>query len=552
MIVSDDMKLLRSYAAGNSEEAFSTLVSRHINLVYSAALRVVQDSHQAEEVAQAVFLTLARKAHSLDSATILSGWLYQTARLTACNTVRAEVRRRQREQQAQLEATMNDSTPELWTQVGPQLEEAMAELNEKDRDAIVLRYFQGKLLKEVGEVLGTTEDAAKMRVNRALEKLRNFFIRRGITMPEALLAAALAENSVLAAPAGLAASITTTALEGAATVTAPAILKGVLYTMSSAKISAVIGLAAATVIAVQWHQVSTIRESSRQLEAQLAAMTQTNRAQAAEIEKLDAQVASASKSISAMARDAAKSRANAGAARDAKRLAEAARKALAASEKGGPFAAMFKDPDMMKAMREQSAAVIRMQYAQFVNQMHLTDEQAESFYKILIDKGQQGLEALQSGDFAAAAKQSIEPQLRQLLGDDGYNQYKDYSMTLADRTMLNTYKNSFVDEPLTSTQEQQLLQIMTDARKATSANTPNNATLNSVGQAAMMDQAMSQQSQINQNVLQQASSFLSPVQLQSLGTAQSNFLNMEKVGMTMAQKMFTNMPGQMTQAASGQ
>lgn len=177
------MQLLQEYATGRSEAAFTALVSRHINLVYSAAMRSVNNPHQAEDITQSVFVILARKSRALRSGTVLSGWLYQTARLTAANFVRTEMRRQHREQQAVIESTMNDTDPEAWTRVGPLLDEAMSQLNEKDRNAIVLRFFEGKALKEVGDALGASEDAAKMRVNRALDKLRDFFHHRGITMP---------------------------------------------------------------------------------------------------------------------------------------------------------------------------------------------------------------------------------------------------------------------------------------------------------------------------------------------------------------------------------
>src|SRR5271170_1687285 len=208
MAMSDDMQLLKEYASGNSEEAFATLVSRHINLVYSAALRRVGNPHQAEEITQAVFVILARKAPRLSSATVLSGWLYQTARLTAGNFVRTENRRQHREHEAHMQSTVNEPGPELWKQIGPVLDEAMAQLSETDRNAVVLRFFEGKPLKEVGAALGTTDDAAKMRVNRAVEKLRAFFLKRVLTLSSGGLAAAIGENSVQAAPAGLAASVT--------------------------------------------------------------------------------------------------------------------------------------------------------------------------------------------------------------------------------------------------------------------------------------------------------------------------------------------------------
>src|SRR6516225_1798841 len=118
MLQADDMALLRQYAASHSEEAFATLVSRYISLVYSVALRHVANPHQAQEITQAVFMILARKAGSLRKGTVLSGWLYHTARLTAANYVRGEVRRAQREQEA-MQSLLHESEPDTWGHVAP-------------------------------------------------------------------------------------------------------------------------------------------------------------------------------------------------------------------------------------------------------------------------------------------------------------------------------------------------------------------------------------------------------------------------------------------------
>src|ERR1017187_2617283 len=188
---SDDIRLLKQYADENSESTFAELVARYVNLVYSAALRSAGNEHAAEEITQAVFIILARKAKSLGDKTVLSGWLYQTARLTAANYLRGEIRRQNREQEAYMQSILNEpeSDPsrrsgaeaEGWRQIAPLLDDAMGRLGEKDRNAIVLRFFENKNLSEVGAALGASEDAAKMRVNRALEKLRKIFSKRGVT-----------------------------------------------------------------------------------------------------------------------------------------------------------------------------------------------------------------------------------------------------------------------------------------------------------------------------------------------------------------------------------
>src|SRR5262245_59030157 len=171
----NDIELLREYALRNSEAAFATVVSRHVNLVYSAALRRVGNHHQAEEITQAVFVILARKAGSLSGRTVLPGWPFQTARLTAANYLRTELRRTRREQEACMQSPPDENPSDLWQQMAPALNDVIAGLSEKDRNAIVLRFLKGKDFKEVGVALGATEEAAQMRVGRALEKMRRLF-----------------------------------------------------------------------------------------------------------------------------------------------------------------------------------------------------------------------------------------------------------------------------------------------------------------------------------------------------------------------------------------
>jgi RNA polymerase sigma factor (sigma-70 family) len=211
----DDIALLRQYTDQKSEEAFATLVSRHVNKVYSVALRHTRNPHQAEEITQAVFVILAKKSGQLGKKVVLSGWLYETSRLTAVTFIRSEIRRGLREQEAHMQNSLNDIESDVWSQISPLLDAGLAALSGTDRHAVVLRFFDGKNMKEVGIALGASEDAAKMRLNRAVEKLRRFFTKRGVVFPAAVLTAAISENSVQAAPVGLAVTITATVAKGA-------------------------------------------------------------------------------------------------------------------------------------------------------------------------------------------------------------------------------------------------------------------------------------------------------------------------------------------------
>jgi len=218
--MTEDARLLCRYTDDRSEEAFTELVRRHINMVYFAALRRVGgDCHLADDVTQSVFADLARKAPSLKNRTVLTGWLYTSTRFAAAQTVRAEQRRRTHEQEVHNMNELN-STPEPgWDQLRPIIDEAMDELNEREREAILLRFFENLPLAEVGAKFSSSPDAARMRIDRALDKLRGSLAKRGIASTSVALAAIFASQSGLAAPSGLVAKIVAGVLGQAGTLT---------------------------------------------------------------------------------------------------------------------------------------------------------------------------------------------------------------------------------------------------------------------------------------------------------------------------------------------
>jgi len=250
-MTSDDMALVREYAQSNSEQAFATLIARHVNLVHSVALRQVQDPNLAEEITQAVFIILARKAKSLNPKTILSGWLCRTARYVSGRALRTERRRRFHEREAQMQSTLNEPNSDAWQHIAPLLDEALNRLGTKEHDAIVLRFFDGKELKQVGTAMGTTEDGARMRENRGVEELRKFFTKRGITLSGAVIAGAVSTYSVQAAPVGLAKSVIAVALAkgAAASGSTLTLIKAGLKIMAWTKAKTAIAAGAAIILA---------------------------------------------------------------------------------------------------------------------------------------------------------------------------------------------------------------------------------------------------------------------------------------------------------------
>ncbi len=246
--MNDDSELLHRYVAEGAEDAFAELVRRHLNLVYSAALRQVNgDAHLAADITQQVFTDLARKAAVLANHRLLAGWLFTSTRFAAAKAVRGEQRRRAREQKAQMmqELSSDPAAALDWDRVRPVLDEVIDELSDSDREAILMRFFAGRDYAGVGAKLNLNDNAARMRVERALDKLRALLERRGVTSTSAALAAAMASQAVLAAPAGLVATVTGAALAGAGA--GAGVAASTVVFMSATKLQ--IGMAAALAVA---------------------------------------------------------------------------------------------------------------------------------------------------------------------------------------------------------------------------------------------------------------------------------------------------------------
>lgn len=530
----EDAELISRYAADQSEAAFAELTRRHVDLVYSAALRLVNgDVHSAQDVTQQVFTEVARQAKRLARHPALVGWLYTTTRLMALRVNRTEQRRKAREQEANTmnELLHHDEPPADWIQLQPVLEDAMHELDDKDRHAVLLRYFQNKSLNEVGAALNLTENAARMRVERALDKLRGKLARRGVTTTAAALAAAVAANAVQAAPAGFAATISVAAVAGGA-VQASTLIAATktiaMTTLQKAIVTAALAAAVGT-------GIYAARQNS-QLSSKIQALQQERAPLTAQIQRLEQERDQATNQLAAVLDENARLKSNPNATELLKLRGEVgvlreqtAADQAAASQSG--LAKMMSDPAMKQYLRQAQKDKIQSLYSDLFKELRLTPEQSDAVLNLLCDQADRRMaELMGNNDQPSPYTQAdLAEQLKGLLGDAGLARFGQYSLEIPARATIKLLNSQLGDTPLTAGQSAQLLQVI----KAE----PNNLTQGItgapdpafLGSQADIDAFLQQVTASNQRILQQAGSFLTPDQLAALNTVLTKAIDTRKL-----------------------
>lgn len=455
----DDRTLLGRYATERTEEAFAEFVRRHLPLVYSTALRRLGgDAHGAEDVAQLVFSAAAREARRLSQHEAVIGWLYTTTRNAVIDAQRADHRRRAREKEAH---AMSDPAPDPtttadWSRLGPVLDAAMDELNGDDRAAVLLRFFQERPFADIGASLGLSEDAARKRVERALDKLGAVLRRHGIASTAAALGTLLAGNAIGAVPAGLAAGITSAALAaGGATVGAAAILT---LSKLQAGIAAVIVAGGAVGLVSQQRTIQSLRTSRADTLQQVARLTTEKDAFAKARADADADRARLEAELSAVQNAPTPA---APSVQPPNRATPAGQSSTPPAPTSRVGAALPPTPPLVLGplpdtpeIRRQKASWHR-RYAAFFRQRGMTAAEAERFVELKVHQGiewqdfQAAVRAANlRGDSAqvqALRSQDVNPVTRglhELLGEEGYAAYRRYED-------ISFYRMNYV-EPLDS------------------------------------------------------------------------------------------------------
>jgi RNA polymerase sigma factor (sigma-70 family) len=453
-----DAELLRRYAEDRSEEAFAELVRRRVNFVYSAARRQAGgDSHLAEDITQEVFSDLARQARALCRRPAVMGWLYTATRFAAAKRVRTEQRRRRREQEAYTmqENIVDPGHDPDWQRLRPLLDRVMHQLKDRDRQLLLLRFFNQSSLAEVGEELNVSPNAAQKGVDRALEKLRALLAKHGVTSSAAAIALFLSQQTMTAAPASLAGAVTSHALGGVALAggtTAYAL--NFLQLMNTMKLT--VGIVAATLLMTVAGTVQNLR-AIRGTEAALETARQSLAATAERVQDLRQRGSVAGNQALPPPRGAPVAAVPAS-------PAQAADPGVAAGR-----ALQSAHPEINQAVVNYSKAAALARYWPLFSQLKLTPDQIAQFEQIAVAAdpggfgfGGNGYQYSFSPSDHPISQAEAAAQVQALLGPAGFQALQDYQRTAGAVSFANMVGEAAFDagEPISATQSDQLRQIV--------------------------------------------------------------------------------------------
>jgi RNA polymerase sigma factor (sigma-70 family) len=554
-------QLLSQYVKDGSEDAFGELVNRYIDLVYSAAVRLLnQDTHLAEDVTQTVFLDLAQQARTLSPKVMLGGWLHRHTCFVASKTLRAQRRRQLREQHSVEMNPMQELTGAEFVSVAPLLDDAINQLGAEDRTAILARFYEQRDFRAVGEALGSTEEAARKRVNRALEKLHLLLKQRGVSVSVAALSSVLATEAVTAAPAGLAAGVAAGAVAGAAVSNATSLT--VLKIMSMTKLKT--GLAAALVaafavpLALQHRTQTRLQQENEALQRQVQTIDQLT----AENQRLADLLAQAAvplptRSAQTQSQEVLRLRGEVG------RLRREQAEAAGQKPNGpSPVSALLDSPEIHKRIRSQQRASMGAVYEDFVQSANLSSNQVEQFQDILADNVMTNVarisSVLREGKSREEVDQVFKEQetalqnsLQALLGPENFTQYQDYTRSLWSRLTSEGFTSMLDGEAeVLEQQAQRLRQVMQEEAQTAVANAGRDPDFQLVPFLNLRNIASEEETEKNLALLDsvyervgiRAAEFLSPEELKKFAEFRQYRINENRMILTINRKMMAPAP----------
>lgn len=459
MNVRDDAELLRLYAETRSEDAFAEFVRRYVDLVYSTAVRCAAgDAHLAKDITQSVFIILTRQAGALVHHRALEGWLYTTTRYEANHAVRREQRRRLREQKAQTmhELHSPSAAEPDWQQLRPLIDDSMGRLSAPDREAVLMRFFLHRSFREISVKLGLSEDAARRRVERALQKLHVSLTRRGIASSTAAVASLLSTQAVMAAPPGMAAAVAGAAVAASGGATAAFHLLHFMSTTKFLATAACVALLAMIGTAVREHRVRA--EITTSLATEIGRLETAERAVEAMRRRARAQKISSTPSL----------------AHPVSTLATSRPAGLSTAPKDSAVLAgdnfLAEHPEAQKLWDDREKAALAAKAAPLYRSLRLTTEQIAAFEDLLLQGQRRNLSVnTPEGPIILHAEPKLPPEefehrARDLLGDRGWEQARAFGrLSPAYDITAQLASAVYRSEPLSSAQIDQVTQALADA-----------------------------------------------------------------------------------------
>ena len=550
--MTDTQQLLAQYVATGSEPAFRELVARYVDLVHSAAFRLVNgDAHRAEDVTQTVFADLARQARKLSSGVMLGGWLHRHTCFVASNTMRRERRRLAREREALEMNALEDHSAANLALIAPVLDEAVNQLGTEDRTAIMLRFFEQQDFRSVGEALGSNEEAARKRVDRALDKLQSLLKVRGVALSGTALAATLAASSVTAAPAGLALTVATVALTTAAAGTGTTLTILQIMSMTKLKVGIITAVVAAgiTIPLFLQHQAQT----------KLTAASEALRHQT---ERSD-QLAAENLRLTQLAKQAPPA-APVDPSLELLRLrGEVARlRHEVANERArtnGPSAlsGIKADPAMWKVIRDQQKVGMAAIYRDFFKKLRMSSEDAEKFNDLLADNVmdnidhitavlRDGMSPAEMEPVFAGQEAALLEKVQALLGSEGLSDYQEYTRRLASNITAEQFKGMLTGGTVEQeAKARQLYEVMLQqtqeslAKAGLPADYQTLPILNfrNIASEAEAEKNLNLLDSVYANVIAHSGTFLSPQEIGKLGEFRTNAVGAQRMALTMNRRM---------------
>lgn len=550
--MTDTQQILAQYVATGSEPAFRELVTRYVDLVYSAAVRMVNgDTHLAEDITQTVFADLARLARTMSREAMLGGWLHRHTCFVASKTMRSERRRQERERQAVEMNALEDHSAANLALIAPVLDEAVNQLGTEDRTAIMLRFFEQQDLRSVGEALGSNEEAARKRVDRALDKLQSLLKVRGVTLSGTALATTLVASSVTAAPAGLALTVATVALTTAAAGTGTTLTILQIMSMTKLKVGIITAVLAAsiTIPVVIQHQAQTkLTAASEALRLQTERTDQL----AAENQRLT-QLAKQTQPAAPVDPSLELLRLRGEVARLRHEVANERVRTNGPSALSGIQA----DPAMWKVIRDQQKVGMASIYKDFVKKLDLPKEQAEKLNDLLADNVMEnidhitavlrdGMTPAQMEPIFAGQEAALLEKIQTLLGPEALPQYQEYTKRLLSNITAEQFKGQLTGEKSEQeTKARQLYAIMLEETRQTLANAGLPADYQVVPTLNFRNIASETEAEKNlklidgvyERTIAKAGSFLSPEEIEKLGEFRKAVSSGNRMALTMNRKM---------------